>query len=41
MLLLLIGVRTVHGWTWARALGAVAIGSFLPVLLTLAAFGVI
>jgi hypothetical protein len=39
--LLVVGVRAVEGWTWARALGAVAIGAFLPVLLTLAAFGVI
>jgi hypothetical protein len=39
--LLVLGVRAVEDWTWARSLGAVAIGSFLPVLLTLAAFGVI
>lgn len=33
--LLLIGVRTVHGWSWSRSLAAVALA-----LLTLVAFGV-
>ncbi len=27
--LLLLGVRTVHGWSWLRALGAVAAGAAL------------
>jgi hypothetical protein len=36
MALLLIGVRAVHGWTWARSLGAVAIGAVLPVLVVVA-----
>jgi hypothetical protein len=30
--LLALGVRTVHGWTWARALGALGIAAALPVL---------
>ncbi len=30
--LLLIGVRAVHGWTWARAAGAVALTLALPAL---------
>jgi hypothetical protein len=36
LLLLLIGVRAVHGWTWARALGAVALAAAFPVLIALA-----
>jgi hypothetical protein len=35
-LLLLIGVRAVHGWTWARAAGAVALAAAFPALLVLA-----
>jgi hypothetical protein len=35
-LLLVIGVRAVHGWTWARALGAVALAVAFPALLVLA-----
>lgn len=35
-LLLLVGVRAVHGWTWARAAGAVALAAALPALLVLA-----
>ena len=35
-LLVLIGVRSVHGWTWARAAGAVALASAFPALLVLA-----
>jgi hypothetical protein len=31
--LLLIGVRTVHGWTWPRTAGTVALASALPVLI--------
>jgi hypothetical protein len=34
--LLVIGVRSVHGWTWPRALGAVAIAAAAPLLLVLA-----
>ncbi len=37
VLLLLIGVRAVHGWTTARALAAVALASVLPALVVLAA----
>ena len=36
-LLLLIGVRAVHGWTWVRATGAVALAAAFPALLVLAA----
>ena len=36
LLLLLIGVRTVHGWTWARSVSAVALASAFPVLIALA-----
>jgi len=34
--LVVIGVRTVHGWTWARSAGAVATGAALPVLAAIA-----
>jgi hypothetical protein len=34
--LLVIGVRTVHGWTWARAAAATALALVVPVALTLA-----
>jgi hypothetical protein len=34
--LLAIGVRAVHGWTWTRALAAVATAAALPALLVLA-----
>jgi hypothetical protein len=34
--LLLVGVRTVHGWTWARAAAAVALAAAFPVLIVLA-----
>jgi len=34
--LLLIGVRAVHGWTWARAAGAVALAAAFPVLIVAA-----
>jgi hypothetical protein len=36
IVLLVIGVRAVHGWTWVRALGAVAIAAVAPVLLVIA-----
>jgi hypothetical protein len=39
--LLVVGVRTVEGWTWGRSAGAVAIGAFLPVLVALGAYGVL
>jgi hypothetical protein len=34
--LLLLGVRTVHGWGWPRAVGAVAVAAIVPVLLVVA-----
>jgi hypothetical protein len=36
--LLVIGVRAVHGWTLARALGAVAIAAVVPALIVAASF---
>jgi len=36
MWLLLVGVRTVHGWTWARASAAVALAAAFPALIVLA-----
>ena len=36
VLLLLIGVRTVHGWTWVRAAAAVALAAAFPVLIVVA-----
>ena len=36
ILLLLQGVRTVHGWSWVRAAGAVGIAAFLPALIVVA-----
>jgi hypothetical protein len=35
LVLLVIGVRAVHGWTWERALGACAIGLGAPVVIAL------
>ncbi len=35
--LLLVGVRTVHGWTWGRAAATVALAAAFPVLIVLAA----
>lgn len=37
VILLLIGVRTVHGWTWGRAAATVALAAAVPVLIALAA----
>ena len=37
LLLLLIGVRSVHGWSWARSVGAVALAAAFPVLIGIAA----
>lgn len=34
--LLLLGVRTVHGWSWPRAVAAVSIAAILPALLVVA-----
>jgi hypothetical protein len=36
VLLLLIGVRTVHGWTWGRSAAAVALAAAFPVLIVVA-----
>ena len=36
LLLLLIGVRTVHGWTWPRTAAALALAAVVPVLIVLA-----
>jgi hypothetical protein len=36
LLLLLIGVRTVHGWSWSRAAGAVALAAAFPVIIAVA-----
>src|SRR5947209_9742910 len=35
-LLLLIGVRAVHGWSWARSLAVVGLAASLPALIVLA-----
>jgi hypothetical protein len=35
-ILLVIGVRSVHGWSWARSLATVALAAALPALLVLA-----
>jgi hypothetical protein len=35
--LLVVGVRAVHGWTWARAASAVGLAAVFPALLALAA----
>jgi hypothetical protein len=36
LILLLIGVRTTHGWDWARAAGAVALAAVFPALIVAA-----
>jgi hypothetical protein len=36
LLLLFVGVRTVHGWTWGRTAAAVALAAAFPVLIALA-----
>lgn len=33
--LLVIGVRTVHGWSWGRSLATVGLAAFLPVLVVI------
>jgi hypothetical protein len=35
--LLLVGVRSVHGWSWARSLAALALAAALPALIVLSA----
>lgn len=35
-LLLVVGVRTVHGWSWGRSAAAVALAAALPALIVLA-----
>jgi hypothetical protein len=37
VVLLLIGVRTIHGWGWGRAAGAVALAAAFPALIVAAA----
>lgn len=37
LLLLLVGVRTVHGWTWPRTAGAVALAAVVPALIAASA----
>jgi hypothetical protein len=37
VILLLIGVRTTHGWGWGRAAGAVALAAIVPALIVAAA----
>lgn len=34
--LLVVGVRAVHGWTWARAVGAVVLATVVPALIVAA-----
>lgn len=34
--LLVVGVRTVHGWSWTRSVAAVALAAALPVLIVVA-----
>ena len=36
LILLVIGVRTTHGWTWPRASGAVALAAVFPALIVAA-----
>ena len=36
LVLLVVGVRSVHGWTWARALAATVLALLPPVVLTVA-----
>jgi hypothetical protein len=37
-LLLVLGVRSVHGWTWARSLAAVGLAASLPALVVLSRY---
>jgi hypothetical protein len=36
VLLLVVGVRAVHGWSWPRALGAVGLAALFPALIAVA-----
>lgn len=36
LILLVVGVRATHGWTWARAAGAVALAAVFPALIVAA-----
>ena len=36
VLLVVVGVRSVHGWSWGRSIGAVALAAALPVLIVVA-----
>jgi hypothetical protein len=35
-LLLVVGVRTVHGWSWGRSVATVALAAALPALIVVA-----
>ena len=35
-MLLVVGVRSVHGWSWARSLATVGLAASLPALLVFA-----
>lgn len=37
--LVVVGVRSVHGWSWGRSLAAVALAAALPALIVLASVG--
>lgn len=37
-LLLVVGVRTVHGWSWGRSAGTVALAAALPLLIVVATY---
>ena len=41
LVLLVIGIRTVHGWSWARALAAAAVPVLAPAAALARAFGLI
>jgi hypothetical protein len=41
LVLLVIGLRTVHGWTWPRALAASALPTALPALALARAYGLV
>ena len=41
LVLLAIGMRVVHGWSWPRALAATAVPALAPALALLRAFGAI
>ena len=37
--LLVVGVRSVHGWSWGRSLATVALAAALPALIVFATVG--